>query len=101
MTDQYVKAERDEWKPVHQSLVDDGSRLSWTFWELLLPGGSQSSHDYIAVDAYATYGQIYKESYENAFKKVHAGKDMQAMFDKMTKLRDAVRTEMWELIDTL
>ena len=101
MADQYVKAEQEDWKPLHQAMVNEGSRLAWTFWQLLLPGGSQSPHDYIAVDTYSTYDQIYKESYENVFKKVYPGKDMQAMFDKTTKLRDAVRTELWEMIDTL
>lgn len=101
MTDQYLKAEQEQWKPVHQALVDDGSRLAWTFWQLILPGGSNTSHDYVAVDTYSTYGQIYKESYKNAIKKVHAGKDMQAMSDSTDKLRDIVRTELWEMIDTL
>jgi hypothetical protein len=101
MTDQYLKAEHEEWKPLHQALVDDGSRVAWTFWQLLLPGGSKTSHDYITVDAYSSYSQIYSESYENAFKKVHAGKDMQSMFDHTDKLRDNVRTELWEMIDTL
>lgn len=101
MTAQYLKAEQQEWKPLHQALVDDGSRVAWTFWQLLLPGGSKTSHDYITVDAYSSYSQIYFESYENAFKKIYAGKDMQAMFDRTDKLRDNVRTELWEMIDTL
>jgi hypothetical protein len=98
---EYLKAEQEEWKPMHQALVDGGSRAGWGLWQLVLPGGTNSSHDYVTANVYSNYSQINSESYENAFKKVHAEKDMQAMFDRTAKSRDLVKAELWELIDSL
>jgi len=97
----YLKAEQEDWKPVHQALVDGGSRVGWNLWELVLPGGTNSTYDYVTANIYSTYDKLNGESYEEAFKKVHPGKDIQAVFDQTSKTLDAVRAELWELIDSL
>jgi hypothetical protein len=99
-TGEYEKLEKEIWKPLHQLLVNDGKRSGWAFWELVYPGGSQSSHDYVTSNAFASYGQLGEVNYEEGFKKAHPGKDLAQTFDKTLKSRAMVRTELWELIDS-
>lgn len=101
MDAEYNKLERETWKPVHQVLVDGDKRNGWTFWSLVVPAGTASSHDYVTSNVFSNYAQIADQGYEAAFKKVHPGKEMQAIFDQTGKTRDGVRSELWELILTL
>lgn len=101
MNDAYIKAEKEDWKPVHQSLADNGKRAGWGLWSLVLPGGTGGSYDYVTSNTFSSYEQLSSSGYEEAFKKVHPGKDMQAMFTQVAKTRDLVRSELWELIDGL
>jgi L-rhamnose mutarotase len=97
----YNKAERETWKPVHQALVEGDKRTGWAFWGLVVPGGTTSNHDYVTSNAFSNYAQIGGQDYEAAFKKVHPGKELQAIFEETGKARDGVRSELWELVVTL
>lgn len=101
MASEYVKTEKEIWKPLHQVLVNDGKRSVWALWSLIMPGGSSRSHDYVTANGFPSYKQMAGDNYEEAFKKAHPGKDMQAEFDKTLKTRDLVRSEIWELVDSL
>ncbi|MEX1241022.1 MAG: hypothetical protein WEB30_14965 [Cyclobacteriaceae bacterium] len=97
----YEKVEQDIWKPIHQTLVNDGNRASWTLWRLEMPGGTGNAYDYATANAAVTYKQLLVETYEDAFKKAHPGKNPQAVFDSTLKSRDLVKREIWELVDSL
>ncbi len=97
---EYVKVEKEVWKPLHQVLVTDGKRAGWGLWQLILPGGSQNTHDYVTSNIYSSYGQMAEGNYEEAFKKAHPGKDVTEALDRTGKTRSLVRSEVWELIDS-
>ena len=101
MAAEYVKTEKEIWKPLHQVLVNDGKRSSWSLWSLVIPGGTGRSHEYATGNGFSSYKQMAGDNYEEAFKKAHPGKDMQATLDKTEKTRDLVRSEIWEVVDSL
>lgn len=101
MEEEYIKVEQDDWKPFHQLLVDGNKMASWALWGRILPGGTAVDHDYVTSNAYATYDQIGNINYAETFKKANPTKDVQASFDRASKARDQVRSELWELIDSL
>lgn len=101
MNDPYLKAEKEDWKPVHQTLSDNGKRTGWGLWSLVMPGGTRTSYDYVTSNLFSSYEQLSSSGYEEAFKKAHPGKDMQVMFNEVAKTRDLVRSELWELIESL
>jgi len=98
---EYVKVETEVWKPIHQAWVNDGKRSGWALWSLVFPSGSNSTYDFATSNGYSSYKQIGGENYEEAFKKVHPGKDMQGLFNSTEKTRNLVRRELWELVDSL
>jgi hypothetical protein len=99
--DTYVNAEKTEWKPVHQALIDDNKRMGWIFWSLVVPFGSQCGCEYVTFNGFSSYEQIMSGSYADAFKKVHPGKEMQAVFSETLKVREQVHSEVWEQIEYL
>ena len=101
MNAEYVKTEREVWKPIHQAWVNDGKLASWGLWGLVMPGGTSNTHDYVTSNAHTSYKAMAELNYEETFKKVYPGKDMQAIFDATGKTRDLVRSEVWEMIDSL
>jgi hypothetical protein len=99
--DEYVKIEKEEWKPVHQAMVDDNKRAGWTLWSLVLPYGQDPAHEYVTASAFATYEQIVSGNFNDAYKKAHPGKDPQAALTRTLKSREQVKSELWELIDSV
>lgn len=98
---EYVRSEKEDWKPVHQALVDGGQRVGWTLWGLGMPGGTSNNHDYVTSNVFSSYDQFSNQDYEGAFKKAHSGKDANTMMEKTGKARDLVKSELWELVMTL
>jgi hypothetical protein len=99
--DEYLKIEREEWKPVHQALVDDNKRAGWTLWSLVMPFGGDGAHDYVTTNSFATYEQIMAGNFNDAYKKAHPGKDPQASFARTLKVREQVKSELWELLESV
>ena len=98
---EYVRTEKEDWKPVHQALVDGGQRVGWTLWSLAMPGGTSNNHEYVTSNIFSSYDQFSNQDYEGAFKKAHPGKDANVMMEKTGKVRSMAKSELWELILTL
>ena len=98
---EYVRVEKEDWKPVHQALVDGGQRVGWTLWSLAMPAGTSNNHDYVTSNIFSGYDQFSNQDYEGAFKKAHPGKDANSMMEKTGKARNMVKSELWELVMTL
>lgn len=99
MNDAYVQAEKNDWKPVHQALADEGKRAGWGLWALAYPGGTRNTHDYVAVDSYSTYAQISAPGVLETFRKVHPNQEVTPMIQRVEKARELVREQLWELIE--
>ncbi len=48
-TDEYVKAEREVWKRIHQERVKQGLITGWNFYAVRSPSGSSAPYDYVTV----------------------------------------------------
>lgn len=55
----YVEAEREIFKPYHQSMVDEGHLGSWGLVEVMVPWGSDVYANYYTFDMYRDYEQIF------------------------------------------
>ena len=100
-TAEYLRVERDDWMPFHQSLVNEGKSSGWGLWQLVFPGGTDASYDYVTSNRYSTYDQILGTDYAGTFKKVSPGKNVNDIFMRATNSRDLVRSEVWEVVDML
>lgn len=97
----YVKMERETFKKLHQSMVDDGKLNGWGFWRLEMPSGTSSDHDYVTSNVYSAYDQMGTVDYEGVFKKTFPGKDIQPVVDETLKTREIVKGDLWEFVMTL
>lgn len=101
MLDEYLKVEREDWKPLHQVLTNDGNRVGWALWDYMIPGGTGSPHDFMTAMLFTDYARIKAANDGEAYLRAHPGKDLAASVARTRKSRDVVRTEIWEVVDAL
>jgi Zn-dependent M28 family amino/carboxypeptidase len=101
MVDEYLKVEREDWKPLHQVLTNEGNRAGWTLWDYSIPGGTGSSHDFVTTMLFDDYAKIKEANDAEAFKRAHPNGDLAASVARTRASRDVIRTEIWEVIDAL
>jgi hypothetical protein len=101
MIDEYLKVERDDWKPLHQVLTNEGNRVGWALWDYGIPGGVGSPHDFMTAMLFTDYAKIREANDAEAFRKAHPEGDLAASVARTRRSRDVVRTEIWEVVDWL
>jgi hypothetical protein len=101
MLDEYLKVEREDWKPLHQVLTNDGNRVGWMLWDYLVPGGTGSPYDFVTTMLFTDYGAIKAANDAEAYKRAHPTGDLAASVARTRRSRDVVRTEIWEVVDSL
>lgn len=63
----YVKAEREVFKPQHQKMVDAGQLGNWGIAAVMVPYGTEVYADYYTFDMYKDYAQMFGHmSYDGA-----------------------------------
>jgi hypothetical protein len=101
MIDDYLKVEREDWKPLHQVLTNEGNRTGWTLWDYAIPGGAGATHDFVTTMLFTDYAKIKEANDAEAFMKAHPNGNLQASVNRTRASRDVVRTEIWEVVDSL
>jgi hypothetical protein len=96
--DDYLKMERDLWKPVHQERIKSGRMRSWTLYEVRYPAGSQRECDYRTVNVYSTLTDIDRPISE-VFTKVHPGVPIADVVRRTVAGRDMRQAELWYQVD--
>jgi hypothetical protein len=51
----YVKLEREVWKPVHQDMVDNGRLTSWKLYSVTWPNGEGEEYDFVTMMEYPNF----------------------------------------------
>ena len=59
--EEYVKLEREVFKPRHQQMVNAGQRGSWGLASVMFPYGTEVYADYMTFDMYKDYTQMFGE----------------------------------------
>lgn len=97
----YLDVEKNIWKPIHQEFIKAGSRAGWSLWSEVFPAGSGSDYQFITANYFSDFMKIGTADYNDAIKKAHAGKDTDAMGVKTANSRDLVRSELWQVLDSV
>lgn len=100
-TSDYLKLEREDWMPFHQTLINDGQCSGWGLWQVVFPGGTGLPYDYVTSNRYSTYAQVLATDYEKTFKKATPAKNVNDVFNRTTQSRDIVKSELWEVVEIL
>jgi hypothetical protein len=99
--DNYLDVEKNIWLPVHKEFIKAGTRVGWSLWSQQFPGGSKMDHQFATVNYFSDFSKIGMANYVDAFSKAHQGKDVNELFEKTGKSRELVRSELWELLDSV
>ena len=92
----YLKLEREIWKPIHQERVKQGKAAGWYMYEILYPSGSGAEYDYVIVNSVKGWKGIETmwDGYMDIAKKVLT-KEQMVLMEKTESTRDIVKMELW------
>lgn len=94
---EYVKAEKDWFKPVHAEFVKEGKKDDWGLYSMEMPYSETAGYDYITANFFSSTTQMNSGNYAEAFKKLFPDKDMTTVWSTMLGLRKIIRSELWKL----
>lgn len=93
----YVKMEKDIYKPMHTEMVKQGKKDDWGFYALEMPYSSVGAYDYLTANFFTSLNQSNGVNYSETFKKVFPKMDMTAVWTQTNNVRKIVRSEIWKL----
>lgn len=98
---EHIKMEQEIWKPVHAARVKDGKMKGWILLNQEFPFGAAQTHDMVTIDVYSDMKQMLAPWFDEYFKKVHPGKNMDELMKRTTEATNLVRGEIRIVIDRL
>ena len=97
----YAKMESEVFKPIHQARGKEGTMWDWTLAQRIMPFGSEWDNTFLTFDVFSEWGDIAGGNMDAMMAKVHPGKDADAIWKKMTDLREVRRSETWEIVKVI
>ncbi len=94
---EYVKAEREMFKPVHADFVKQGKKDDWGLYGLDMPYSETSEYDYLTANFFSNTVQMSSGNYAETFKKTFPKLDIYTVWNNMNGLRKIARSEIWKL----
>ena len=101
--DEWLKLEKELWKPLAEQMMKDGVTSGWSLNTRALGLNSDLPWQGVTVDVYPSWDAVFKgdPQFADRIKKVHPGKDINAMFDQFGKARTMVKTELYAIDDLI
>jgi len=92
----YGEFELNVWRPLAEHLVKAGTLSGWIYATTILPEGPETPYTAYTSDMFPSWEAVFKNwGFDEAFAKVHPGKDVQQTFDGIGKMRSLARRELW------
>jgi hypothetical protein len=95
----WVKLERETWKPMHEMRVRDGSILSWAAIAQTVPGDESNGPVVATVTTFRGWPDPTKTDWTGLIKRAHPQTQPDTIFDQAEAARKIVRSEIWTVID--
>lgn len=96
--DEYVRVERELWKPLHQERVRRGQLLSWGLYARQYPGGDGAEYNYVTVNVYGSFADADRDL-TDVFERVHPKMPLDTLIQRTEHARSLVRNEVWRRLD--
>lgn len=99
---EYLKLEREIYKPLHQAAKAAGYEAGWAVYSLMYPRGAQRPYNYGTVDFFDEFSDLVVGIPKEVFKKAHPSvskKGWDEIWQRTTNARVLVRRELWVLVD--
>ena len=97
MADEYVKMEKDIFKPIMEEAIERGELTTWSLWRKY--PYEENDVRYAVVNGFEDLSQFRTMNYGEILKKVHPDIKMEDLGKKVGKLRTMPATQIWRLVD--
>ena len=92
----YVAFEETVWRPIAEHLVKEGKLSGWLFATKVLPEGAETLYSAYTADMFPTWEAVFSDRAVNeAFAKVHPGKNIDETFVGVNELRSLAVRQLW------
>ncbi len=100
---EWIKLERETFKPVHQARAEQGLLRGWSVAMLAYPSGTSLPYSGATVNIAPSWKALFSadQGYPEAFKKTMPNANMEEISKKTSETREIVRTELYRVIDTV
>lgn len=95
----WLKMERDLWKPIHQDRINGGHLNSWSVMEPIYSG--PHPYDYITVEGSNSIDDFTKLDYPALMTKAWGKENFESRSSQTTNARDMLGTELWEVVESV
>lgn len=101
--EEYLAAESDIWKPIHQHRIDAGRMSGWAIYSLVLPRGEAMHYNFGTVDFFNEPNDVVGTVDDATIRASHpdvSEAGIEAMMTRTNEARSIFKSELWTLIDT-
>ena len=93
MEKDYLKIEK-QWKEIHEKLMSDGKRLSWSVWK---PKDKNLGYDYVTVQTFDSLDSMDAPFNWKDIGQSIGNEKLESILNKTPKTRENVGSEIWKL----
>jgi hypothetical protein len=94
----YIKAERETWKPVHKERMKLGALSGWELDEKLMPASDKETYDVVTANFFDSLPMMLDAKYEQAFKSVWPQMDINKVGTEVGALRTMVKSDLLKVM---
>lgn len=91
---EYIRQEKEIYKPIHQEFINKGNRTAWYFSQLISPLADNSKYNYLTANFFNDWDKSYSITVDEYVKTYNK------LFPKAPMVEDSrtmVKTEVWKL----
>ncbi len=100
--EEYLALEQEVWKPANELMIKNGIQSTYSVYRQLYPGGYSNDYNYVTISGFADLRKVSQEppeGWEEVL--INIGKDPAKILSKTAALRQQVKLELWELIESV
>jgi hypothetical protein len=101
--EEYLAAESEIWKPIHQNRIDAGRMSGWAIYSLILPRGEAMHYNFGTVDFFNDPNDVVGTVDDATIRASHpdaSEAEIEDMMNRTLEARSIYKSDLWTLIDT-
>jgi L-rhamnose mutarotase len=96
----YLRVERNLWKPIHEYMVAHGNIKSWSLYQVEARPPREVGYNYVTLTVFDHYdARAETQAEREAYRAVHPDKPPVLIERRTSEVRRKVGTDFWTLID--
>jgi hypothetical protein len=98
---EYQMMEDEVARPLHEQRMENGAMVGWELNSLIVPGGTNYGHNFSTIDYFERLEDMEFGFTDELIRQTHPDTNINEFFQNIYRTRDLVRSEVWELVESL